>query len=209
MAVTTSDGLWVVPPSRAVWIPANTIHSIQMWGAFTMKTLYFKPRLVRSLGRQCCLINVSPLLRELLLEACRVAPLRGKNRSHARMIDVIVDQLQASPFVPLQLPMPSDERATKLAALLLADSSDERPLGALCGKCGASKRTMERLFRQETGFSLGRWRRQASLARAAQLLAFGCKVTSVALELGYRSPSAFIAMFKRTLGTTPAKYLES
>src|ERR1700761_1955571 len=75
MAVTTKDGMWIVPQHRAVWIPAKTIHSIEIWGSLTMKTIYLKPRLLSQLGRRCCLINVSPLLKELLLEVCNLGRL--------------------------------------------------------------------------------------------------------------------------------------
>jgi AraC-like DNA-binding protein len=207
MAVTTSEGLWIVPPNRAVWIPAKTIHSIVMWGVLTMKTLYLRPGLVKTIGSRCCLINVSPLLRELIFEACRIVVLYGKRPAHFRLMGVILDQLEESPFVPLQMPMPSDARALRIAKLLIAAPSDGRRLEDLCKDCGASKRTIERLYRAETGISFGRWRQQLGLAHAVRLLAEGNKVTGVAIEIGYDSPSAFIAMFKKVLGTTPAKYL--
>jgi len=207
MAVTTEDGMWIVPPNRAVWVPANTSHSIVMWGALTMKTLYIKPKLVKRLGRQCCVLNISPLMSELLLEACRLHHLDRKIPAHGRLVGMILDKLEESPTVPLRVLMPSDARALKLAMLLLDDPADRRPLSVLCRSCGASKRTMERLFQEETGLTFGRWRQQMSLAHAIQLLAEGCKVTSVALETGYSSASAFIAMFKKVLGTTPTQYL--
>lgn len=207
MAVTTAEGMWIVPQHRAVWIPAKTIHSIEIWGPLTMKTLYLKPRLLNQLGRRSCLLNVSPLLKELLLEVCNLGRLSRKTPTHARLMGVIKDQLERSHLVPLQLPMPSDPRAIRVAKLSLADPSDRRPLTDLCKECGASKRTIERLFLEEAGITFGRWRQQSALVRAIQLLAEGNKVTNVALEIGYNSPSAFIAMFKKLMGTTPAQYL--
>jgi AraC-like DNA-binding protein len=207
MAVTTAEGMWIVPQHRAVWIPAKTTHSIQIWGPLTMKTLYLKPGLLIQLGRRCCFINVSPLLRELLLETCNIGSLSRKTPTHARLMGVIKDQLERSHLVPLQMPMPSDERAIRVAKLSLADPSDRRPLKDLCKECGASKRTIERLFREEAGITFGRWRQQSALIRAIQLLAEGNKVTNVALETGYNSSSAFIAMFKKMMGTTPTQYL--
>ena len=207
MAVTTDEGMWVVPPNRAVWIPAETDHSIVMWGALTMKTLYLRPGMVKELGRQCRVLNVSSLMKELLLEACRIGSLYRRKPAQARLIGVILDQLEEAPSVPLRVPMPVDARALKIAAMLRNDPADRRPLSALCRVCGASKRTVERLFREETGITFGRWRQQMSLVHAIRLLAEGNKVTSVALEAGYNSPSAFIAMFKKVLGMTPAQYL--
>jgi len=206
MAVTTDEGLWIVPSHRAVWIPANTVHSIEIWGALTMKTLYLKPKLVRQLGRKCCLLNVPPLLREVFIEVCSLGCLYRGKAAHARLMGVTVDQLNRAPSVPLQMPMPTDARAVRVAELSFADPSDRRPLGQLAKKCGASKRTIERLFKEEAGMTFGRWRQRFTLVRAIQLLANGNKVSSVALEIGYRSPSAFIAMFKKLMGTTPSLY---
>jgi AraC-like DNA-binding protein len=165
--------------------------------------------MVKQLGRQCRVLNVSLLMRELLLEACRIGSLSRRKPEQERLIGIILDQLEVAPSVPLRVPMPLDVRALKIAAILRNDPADRRPLSALCSVCGASKRTIERLFREETGITFGRWRQQMSLVHAIRLLAEGNKVTSVALEAGYNSPSAFIAMFKKVLGMTPAQYLGS
>ena len=158
MAVTTNDGMWVVPPNRAVWIPAKIDHSIVMWGAVTMKTLYLRPGMVTQFGRQCRVLNISSLMKELLLEACRIGSLYRRKPAQARLIGIILDQLEEAPSVPLRVPMPFDTRALKTAAILRNNPADRRPLSALCRTCGASKRTIERLFREETGITFGRWR---------------------------------------------------
>jgi len=73
-------------------------------------------------------------------------------------------------------------------------------------KAGASRRTLERIFRTETGMSLGQWVRRRKLLDALRRLAAGEAVNAVALELGYSSASAFVAMFRRELGHTPTRY---
>lgn len=205
MTVWTAEGTWVVPPQRAVWIPAATPHGIRMHGAVSMRTLYFKPRLVR-LARNCCVINVSPLLRELILHACIFRALRRRVKTESHLIDAIVDQLKVVEISPLQLIHPTDPRAARIAAALSEHPADARSLEAICADAGASKRTIERLFQSETKMSLGQWRQQLRLARALPLLAAGHKITRVALEAGYSTPSAFIAMFRKALGTTPRRY---
>ena len=124
------------------------------------------------------------------------------------MIEVIVDQLEAAHSIPLQLPHPTDSRAMRVVQVLLADPGKQRTLEALCEDCGASKRTIERLFLAETGMTFSKWRQQLRLLHAMQLLASGEKVTGVALDAGYSSTSAFISMFRRQLGTTPTRYFE-
>jgi len=207
MTVWTDEGIWVVPPQRAVWIPAKTPHRITMAGPVSMRTLYVKPRLVR-LSRNCCVVNVSPLLRELILHACRFPALRRRVKAEAHLIDTIIDQLEILETSPLHLINPNDPRAARIADALSADPADPRPLAEVCRRAGASKRTIERLFQSETHMSLGEWRQQLRLLRSLRLLAAGEPITRVALESGYSTPSAFIAMFRKALGTTPRRYFE-
>jgi len=209
MTLHARQGVWVVPPLRAVWIPANTPHRVSMSGMVSMRTLYFLPKLGRALPKKCFVLNVSPLLRELILHACKFPKLKKKVPAQRRIIEIILDQLQAVPSIPLQLPHPLDARATRVTDALIANPSDQRTLQRLCKDCGASKRTVERLFTQETQMTFGRWRQQLRLLHSLQLLASGDKVTAAALEAGYNSTSAFIAMFRKQLGATPRRYLET
>src|SRR5271163_1872384 len=205
MTVDTSQGIWVVPPLRAVWIPAETIHRVMMSGRVSMRTLYFWPKLCKSLPRRCLVINISSLLKELILHACTFPQLQKRVPSERHIVDLIVDQLKVVESIPVQLPRPYDPRAKKLVEKLFADPSDRRPLSDLSSESGASKRTMQRLFVEETGMSFSKWRQR--LISAMQRLAAGEAVTTVALESGYNSTSAFIAMFRKQLGMTPTRYL--
>ncbi|MFZ0861447.1 MAG: helix-turn-helix transcriptional regulator [Candidatus Sulfotelmatobacter sp.] len=209
MTVRTSQGTWVVPAQRAVWIPARTPHSIVMSGPVSMRTLYLRARMVRRLPRTCCVVNVSTLLQALLLHACTYPKLSRRTKIHAHLIDVLVDQLETVEAIPLQLPNPSDARAVRVAEFLQHNPADTNSLEAACKQAGASKRTIERIFQEETRLSLGKWRQQLRLLRSLQLLAAGAKITYAALEAGYNTPSAFIAMFRKTLGTTPRRYFEN
>jgi AraC-like DNA-binding protein len=206
MTVRTNAGTWVVPTQRAVWIPARTPHSILMSGAVSMRTIYLRARLVRRLPRECCVVNVSPLLQQMILHLCTVGKLNRRSKTHAHLIDVLIDQLDGVRAIPLQLPTPSDARAARVAAALQGNVDNSRSMVSVCAQAGASKRTIERLFQQETRMSMGKWRQQLRLLRSLQLLAAGEKISHAALEAGYSTPSAFIAMFRKALGTTPRKY---
>ena len=206
MTVQTEEGTWVVPSQRGVWIPAGVSHSITMSGWVSMRTLYIVPHLVGSLPRRCCVVAVPPLLRHLILHTIAQSPLRRDVPEHRRLVGFLLDQLRAVPAVPLELPMPRDARALRLALRLREDPGETAPLNTLARRSGASRRTLERLFQSETGMSLGRWRQQARLLHAMRLLASGQSVTSAALEVGYESVSAFIAAFSSVLGTTPGRY---
>ena len=209
MTVRTKQGIWVVPPLRAVWIPAGTPHSITMSGPVSLRTLYFLPKLVRALPTKCFVMNVSPLLTELILHACKFGKLNKKIPMQRRIIEIVVDQLEGARSIPLQLPHPSDSRAMRIVQALLADPGEQKTLERLCKDCGGSKRTIERLFLAETRMTFRKWRQQLRLLHAMQLLASGEKVTGAALDAGYSSPSAFISMFRKQLGTTPTRYFGS
>lgn len=207
MTLRTKQGVWVVPPLRAVWIPANTTHSVEMSGPVSMRTLYFLPKLCRNFRGRCFVMNVSALLRELILRACKFKRLTKKASAERRIIEIIVSELKAVDSIPLQLPHPTDARAMRVVKTLLADPGDQRDLGRLCRECGASKRTVQRVFLEQTKMNFGKWRQQLRLLHGLQLMASGEKVTAAALESGYNSPSAFISMFRKQLGTTPMRYL--
>lgn len=209
MTVLTDAGIWVVPTLRALWIPAGVPHTINMSGKVAMRTLYLKPRLARALPRDCCVVNVSPLLRELILHACSFRALKNSSPRQRHLIDLIADQLEAIQMVPLQLPHLSDSRARHVAEIVLANPASTQQLSKLCRGSGASKRTVERLFQDEVGMTFGRWRQQLRLMHAVRLLAEGAKVTHAALEAGYSTPSAFICMFKKILGCTPGLYFKA
>ncbi|MEQ1508305.1 MAG: helix-turn-helix transcriptional regulator [Myxococcota bacterium] len=205
MTVTTRAGVWVVPPHRAVWIPAGEVHGVRTSGRVALRTLYLRPELgAGRLPRVCTALHVTPLVRELVLHAASRNTLRRDVAADCNLAAVIVDQLVISPLEPLQLPMPRDDRARSAATEIQDDPA--RPLSIVARRAGASLRTLERLFLRDTAMPLGRWRRRARLIHALKLLAEGVPVAGVASEVGYETTSAFIAVFRRELGTTPGRY---
>ena len=209
MTVSTRLGSWVVPPQRAVWIPPGVEHWIEMSGFVFMRSLYLVPELTGSLPEACRVIHVSPLLKELIMHVVREGALQRSLPEHGRLVGFLLDQLETVDAVPLELPMPRDPRALRLAEQLRRNPGEPMPLVELAPGAGASGRTLERLFRSETGLTFGRWRQQLRLLEALRLIAAGRAITTVALDVGYESPSAFISMFKSALGTTPGRYYAS
>lgn len=206
MTVATCQGTWVVPPHRAVWIPAGVSYSVRMSGRVTVRTLFFRPGLRGRLPKTCAALDVPPLVRELVLHASRRSTLRRDVAADRRLARFILDQLATLRAQPLQLPIPGDPRARQAAELLHADPSRPHALGEIARAAGASKRTLERLFLRETAMTLGRWRRRLRMVEALRMLAEGHAVTRVALDVGYQNPSAFISAFRRELGRTPGRY---
>ena len=208
MTVETDVEVWVVPPLRAVWIPAYTDHQIQASGQVSMRTLYFQPEIGTGLPDKCFVVSVTPLLRELVLHAVAMPLMYELNGPEERLMNVIVDQIKAANIAPLELPIPKDERLHKIYHYLTSSPHDNRTLSEWGEKVGATKRTLARCFRAETGMTFGQWRQQVRILESLKLLAKGEPVTTVAIELGYDSPSAFISMFKKALGQTPGRYFK-
>jgi AraC-like DNA-binding protein len=208
MTVHTTRGAWVVPPHRAVWIPAGFEYRLEMSGTVALRMLYLRARRRRQ-PAECSVVNVTPLLRELIVRTNLIGALDRSIPEHRRMIGVILDEVKVLVAVPLQLPLPKDARAARFAALAAEDPGETEPLAKMMRRAGASRRTIERLFRAETGMSLGQWLRRQNLLHALRRLAAGECVNAIALDLGYNSASAFIAMFRRELGQTPKQYFET
>ena len=209
MTVTTRSAAYVVPPQRAVWMPGGVEHRIEARNAVAMRTLYVEPGAAAELPTEVRVLQVTPLLRELIVTAVTAGPGYEPDSPQSRVMSVILDQIPAQPVASLALPMPTDPRVLRVAQSLIANPGDSRDLGEWASTVGASKRTLSRLFSEQTRMSFQTWRQQRRLLRALELLATGENVTSIALELGYDSASAFIAMFRRCLGTTPARYLNT
>jgi AraC-like DNA-binding protein len=206
MTVMTDQGAWVVPTHRGVWVPAFVDHSIRMSGKVSMRTLYLRPRRRATLPTGCEVLDVSPLMRELVLHVVELGHLDRAVPAHARLLAVLLDQLRLLPSRALHLPWPRDPRARRVAALLEAAPADRRTLAALAAGSGASPRTLQRLFQAETGMRFGTWQQHLRLGHALHLLAGGATVTEAALDSGYASVSAFVSLFRVTFGETPGRY---
>ena len=209
LTVVTTQGTWVVPPQQAVWVPAGIKHEVRSPGPVSMRSLYIHPAVTQGLPTYCCVVTITPLLRELILEAVSLPNDYGTSGAESRLMHVILDKLQALEPTPLHLPFPQDPRVKTVSDALVANPADDRDLEVWADSAGASSRTLARLFVKETGLTFGAWRQRLRLLAAISRLGAGQPVTTVSYETGYHSPSAFIAMFKRTLGMPPGRYFRS
>ena len=206
MTVTTDEGAFVVPPQRAVWMPAGTVHRVESRGAYSMRTLLIRTGTIAGLPNRCRVVTVAPLLRDIILAMVDAPQDYPPGSPEERLAAVAIDLIAALPIAPLHLPMPNDRRLGRLTSALLAEPADSRSLDDWAREIAASGRTLARLFIVETGMTFRAWRQQARLLRALEMMAAGQPVTTVALDVGYESPSAFIAMFRRVLGVSPTRY---
>jgi AraC-like DNA-binding protein len=213
LAISAAAATWVVPPQRAVWIPAGVPHAHQAHGPVQMRTLAISSSSSSSAvvaGQPAPLgpavLEVTPLLREVIVALTSGDGTPYTARQRATMEQVALDQLRRVDQLPVGLPTLADDRLRAIAALLRADPADERTLAELGVVVGASERTLSRLFRQEAGMTFPQWRTQFRLQHALVLLADRTPVTTIALACGWSNPSAFIETFRRAFGATPGKF---
>jgi len=209
LTVTTTEGSWVVPPRRALWIPPGMAHTVQMGGPTSLLNAYLLPEIASQAGlsQHCTVISVSPLLHALLSEAVDLPAKYALDSRDDRLMHLLVDEIARMPSLPLSTPLPQDARLVRLCQALMQAPSLEIDIDSMAHKADMSRRSFTRLFREQTGMSFSSWRQQACLLAALSRLGRGQSVTQVAIELGYSSTSAFTAAFRRTLGAAPSHYL--
>lgn len=205
LSVQAAHQHWVVPATHAVWIVPDCSHSLRSHGPFEGWSVYVDPQACAGLPQQTCVIVTSALLLEAVRRAATWAEPQLEP-PQARIAQVILDEIAGLPQEPFGLPLPQDPRLLRIAQALADDPSDNRLLEQWAQWASVSPRTLARRFVAETGFTFSQWRQRARLLRALELLAAHVPVTRVALDLGYENVSAFIAMFRRTFGTTPGRY---
>ncbi|MES2538868.1 MAG: helix-turn-helix transcriptional regulator [Pseudomonadota bacterium] len=201
--VTVSDSTWIVPPLRAIWIPPNVVHELATLEKAQLRGLFVYEGARPFQGSDCVVLDVSPLLRELIVA------LTEDKRSATREVvlaALILDELAHSATLPMRVALPADKRLRALCARLLADPAAPLTLDQWAKQIGMSERTLARRFEQDLGMTFGQWRQQMRLAHAAPLIARGLPLSQVAAELGYASQSAFSAMFKKTFGQSPSTF---
>jgi AraC-like DNA-binding protein len=207
VSVTTPSGTWITPTNRAIWIPAGCWHEHRFHGQTQFHGVALDPDRYRHGPPAPTVLAVNPLMRELII-ACSQTDMVD-TAAHHRMLAVLHDQLQAANMAePLWIPMPTDDRLRRACALIADDLTTPMTLRHIGQRIGVSQRTLSRLFSDELGMTFPQWRTQLRLQHAVMLLAERqelTSVTSVALQCGWASPSAFIDTYRRAFGQTPGQ----
>lgn len=209
MKVICAKDLWIVPPSQAVWVPPEIEHEVYFPGDVSLRNLFVDPSATTGLPEHCAVLKVSALLRELILKAVTVGDSYSPGSPGYRLMQVVLDELRQAEPTPLHLPMGCDQRLVRVIEELLKCPGDRRELKELAKIAGTSERTLARLFVRDTGLTFGTWRKRLLLQEAVDRLGRGDNVTCVAFDLGYKSLSAFIEMFRQSLGISPGKFLRN
>jgi len=205
--VSARQSTYIVPPSRAVWIPPGVTHAVSAIERADLRTLYLLPGLLDGEAwAQCRVLEVSPLLRELVLQLAN-DPMATPDLPRERMLNaLIVDELGRARALRLGVELPQDKRLRRLCEAMLTTPGRHASLEGWAAEVGASARTVSRLFREELGSSYAQWRSQVLLAHALSMAARRQPMSHIAAELGYASASAFTAMVTRTVGMPPSRF---
>jgi AraC-like DNA-binding protein len=204
MTVRAQGGTWTIPPHRALSIPGTASAAIDNRFPVAVRSLYFDATM-QAVPPDIRAMEITGFPRELLLHVVRRCPLDVAEHLDAALVTVLVDQLHQLPEAPLRLAWPTDDRAVRAATLVVDDAACD--LSHVARAAGASRRTLERVFRDETGLTFGAWRRRANILSSLHHLAAGASVTATALASGYTTAPAYVSAFHRELGQTPRQFL--
>ncbi|MEV6949463.1 helix-turn-helix transcriptional regulator [Streptomyces sp. NPDC051172] len=205
MQVETDDGNWTIPTARAVLIPPLTRHQVTMTGVST-RSLYLEPAAVPWFPARCQAVDVSDLLRALLLAAVDMEPCYAEHSRDAALAALLLHELRNLTPLPLDVPLPSEPRLRGLCEAFLQKPDIHDPPARWCAALNISERTLARLFRSGTGLSFSQWRGRACILHSLQHLTAGMPVTRIAALLGYDNPAAYTAAFKKLLGRPPTAH---
>ncbi|WP_213957668.1 MULTISPECIES: helix-turn-helix domain-containing protein [unclassified Variovorax] len=208
--LSTEDGSYIVPPSRALWVPANMPHSITLIEDAELRTVYLHGWIAPSWER-CEVLEISGLLRALMLALDTTPDGLPPADPHAAQRErwiapLLVDELERATQIRIDVPLPANKRLRQLCETMLRAPASRATLAERAHAIGASERTVARMFRDQLGMSWQQWRQQAVMAHALPLLARGMPVSQVATASGYATDSAFCAMFKAATGQSPTAF---
>ena len=204
MRVRTSTEAWIVPPDRAVYLPAGKVHSISIRGHVEMRTLYIARDAHDDLPAEPTVLEVSALLRELVLALIEEPVVYDEQGRGGAVALLILSEIAKAPRLSLVIPMPRDPRLLRVCNALLADPASRLTLESWVDTAGASTRTLARLFEAELGLSFAAWRQRVRFHNALEAIVAGEPIARVAERNGYRSSSAFAAAFRKAMGQPPS-----
>lgn len=205
MRVETANALFLLPPTKALFLPADETHSISMEGDVAMREVFIDRSVAVALASEPRVLTVNPLLRELVVAICAEPVNWPPDGRCPHLIALIIDEIGRAKTLMTRLPQLQEPRLSKIGQALIENPADPRTLDDWAEICGASARTLARLFLHDTGMTFGQWRLQARLNAAFVLLMTDGEIARIAQKVGFSSQSALGVAFRRTFGLTPAQ----
>lgn len=210
MEMSAGSDLWIIPPQRALWMPPHLVHSLRAMGTVELRTVFVHPeKIPTTFPAQPTVVSISALLRELLVRAVSIPEDYPADGRDGLIMTLILMELDWETDAPWRLPIGRDPRLTRVCTALLLRPDNNRTLAEWGKITGASARTLARLFAEETGLSFQHWRQQARVVLSLPRIAAGAPIGVIAADLGYDTPGAFAAVFRRFTGQPPSRYVMS
>lgn len=206
--IQTHEGNWIIPPGRGVWIPAHKPHALLSSGDVKARGVFIEDTLQHDIQNECRVVAIPALLRELMSSAMDIQNEIQPESRNERLLQLILDEVRLLPALAFNLPDPQSPKLQQLCQRIKENLALEWSLEESAQQLHISSKTLARHFQKETGLHFSHWVRQAKLMQAMIDLAMNKPVLNIALDLGYESPSAFSAMFKRETSMTPSDYLK-
>lgn len=207
-SLETQDGIWNVPFRGAVWIPPDIEHRSIISDNAKGLVLFIEPSACQQLPKECCIMSISSLLREILQKVSTFPENYNEQDSEGRLVEVLLDELKNAPLGALNLPLPIDPRLKKLTDQIIQNPATRETLKTWAQSINMSERNMSRLFSEETGMSVNQWRRQLHVVHAIFMLGEDRSLQEITETLGYESTSSFITMFRKIAGDSPKRFMQ-
>lgn len=206
MRMDTAGQRWVSPPQYGVWVPPGVVHSCYVAHAVVYRSVYLAPALCKALPAQPCSLRIGAIVKAILADfAVRDVHIPATD-ADLRLARVLYDQLLAVPVEPGYLPAAEHPALAEVLAQMRAAPQDHRSLAQWAASVHMTERTLARHCQRELGMGLGEWRQRMRYLLAIDALEAGLSVQQIGYDLGYSTPSAFIAMFQREAGTSPEQF---
>ncbi len=213
LVVEVEQQAFLLTPETALWIPAQVEHAVFAHDSVHYCSVYISNKIAEDLENghldQLRRVYMRPLLQQLAITAAQYSQQDELNEEQTRLLEVLVDQIRSIESCDLVLSLPRDRRLMIIIPKIISHPTLQDDLGSIATDANISIRTTERIFKKETGYSYKQWQQRLILLKAIELLKSGTPVKTIAIELGYQTSSAFIAMFKRIMQLTPSQYIKS
>ena len=173
VSIKTDQGTWIVPPSRAVWLPPRLDHETASHAGVKFRSLLIDTREMQGLPDECLVVEITPLLRELILKLADLAENPGSRDRTDAVVRLLLMELSFQPAQPVNLPTPKHPELAPMCERFRSDLAETLSVEDAAAMLHMSRATFMRLFKRETGMSFGHWRQQARMLDALVMLAEG------------------------------------
>jgi len=204
LTVFTDTARFIAPSNRAIWIPPGLRHRVTCTSNTSIRSIYITPEAIEP--RQCGAVEIDPLIREMIVAFSKLPIEYDETNSEGRLVQVLIDRVNAAKPCDLKLPWPSDPDLSTICHFLAKNPDCRFPMEKFSSSLGISEKTLSRRFSKQAGMSFRQWRQRCRIFAALPLLENGDRITDIAIACGYDTLSAFSAAFGEIVGCTPREY---